>query len=100
MLSERQLQILSLYAVGLTHEKIGAELFISPLTVMNKLKQIREELGARNSTHAVTIAVARGLLCVDHRREIAYIPAPLDTEPVIDDDWQLTDSCDVSSVGS
>jgi DNA-binding CsgD family transcriptional regulator len=85
VLTPRQLEVLSLYAVGKTHVEIGSELFISQNTVMTHLRDAREALGAENSTHAVTLCVARGLLCIDRRTESAYVPRPIDAEPSVED---------------
>lgn len=82
-LSNRHLDVLRLYAMGMTRHEIGADLFLSPHTVMNYLAEARQILGAMNSTHAVTLCIARGHLCVDHRTELVYVPRPLDEpEPV------------------
>jgi DNA-binding CsgD family transcriptional regulator len=81
VVAPRHLEILRLYAEGKTRAEIGAELYIAPVTVMNRLAEVRSILGAENSTHAVTICIARGLLCVDHRSERVYIPRPIDQGP-------------------
>lgn len=78
MLTPRQLEVLSLYAIGMTHDEIASELIIAPVTVMTHLRTIRERLDAKNSAHAVTLCIARGYLCVDHRTERLYVPRPLD----------------------
>jgi DNA-binding CsgD family transcriptional regulator len=78
VLARRHLEALELYAIGMTRAEIGMELFIAPTTVMNRLAEAREILGAENSTHAVTLCLARGYLCVDHRTERLYVPRPID----------------------
>jgi DNA-binding CsgD family transcriptional regulator len=61
-LTARQLQILQLKAEGATRDDIGALLAISPHTVKTHLERIRIRLRARNTAHAVAIAVRTGLV--------------------------------------
>lgn len=61
-LSERHLEVLRLAAHGYTAQQIGSKLFISFRTVRAHLREIRDRLGAQNTTHAVAICIARGLL--------------------------------------
>jgi DNA-binding CsgD family transcriptional regulator len=83
-LSPRHVDVLRLYALGMTRRQIGEELIISPITVMNHLAQAREILGARNSVHAVTICIARGHLCIDGRDGSAKVYAPRPLEDLVD----------------
>jgi DNA-binding NarL/FixJ family response regulator len=70
-LSPRQRQVLALAARGLTSREIALQLTIEPGTVGNHLSRAREALGAQNTTHAVVIALVRGLIefegCPDWR---------------------------------
>jgi PAS domain S-box-containing protein len=61
-LSSRQLEVLSLVAVGANAAQIATELSISEATVRTHVKNILERLGAHNRAHAVAIAMADGLL--------------------------------------
>lgn len=61
-LSSRQLDVLSLVAVGANAGQIATELSISEATVRTHVKNILERLGAHNRAHAVAIAMGDGLL--------------------------------------
>lgn len=62
--TKRQLVILSFCADGYSREEIGRKLFLSPETVKKDLDFLREELGARNVTHALAICIVAGHLVV------------------------------------
>ncbi len=59
-LSGREVQVLTLVALGQTNREIGAALSISEGTVKNHLKSIARKLVARDRTHAVVLAMANG----------------------------------------
>lgn len=61
-LTERELQILTLVARGLTNKAIGIELTISDRTVQNHLAVIFGKLQSSNRTEAVMRAVKMGLI--------------------------------------
>lgn len=61
-LTARQLQCLRLAADGLTMPKIGARLFVTDWTVKNDLIAVRDTLRARNTAHAIAIAMRNGLI--------------------------------------
>jgi DNA-binding NarL/FixJ family response regulator len=61
-LTERECEVLELLADGLSHEQIGERLQISSETVRTHLGKARERLGAENRTHAVALALRRGLI--------------------------------------
>ncbi len=61
-LSERQLDVLRLVAVGANASQIAAELSISESTVRTHVKHILQRLGAHNRAHAVALAMTQGLL--------------------------------------
>lgn len=63
----RELQVLRLIADGLSHDQAAERLAVSVQTVKTHMRNIRQLLGARNSTHAVAIAFERGLLVADPR---------------------------------
>jgi DNA-binding CsgD family transcriptional regulator len=59
LLSPRQRQCLTLAAQGLTWRQVAQKLKIATGTVRNYLLIARARLGARNTTHAVALAIAR-----------------------------------------
>lgn len=61
-LSPRELEILQRVAAGSSNKRIGVELGISEQTVKGHLKNILAKLAANDRTHAVTIAVQRGII--------------------------------------
>lgn len=65
LLSPRQGQVLALAAQGFTHQQIGLRLALSPCTVRAHLARARERLGALNTTHAVALALALGVISMD-----------------------------------
>ncbi|GIK42426.1 MAG: hypothetical protein BroJett011_62590 [Chloroflexota bacterium] len=65
LISSRQQEVLYLAAMGQTDRAIARNLAIAPRTVRAHLQAIREALGARNTTHAVAIALSRHILDVE-----------------------------------
>lgn len=63
-LSPRETGILILAAQGLTNEQIGARVRLKASTVKTYLDHIFVKLIAVNRTHAVAIALTRGLISV------------------------------------
>jgi DNA-binding NarL/FixJ family response regulator len=63
-LSSRELEVLRMVATGSSNRQIGADLGISEQTVKGHLKNILGKLSANDRTHAVTIAVQRGIIVV------------------------------------
>lgn len=61
-LSIRELEVLRLVAAGSSNKRIGIDLEISEQTVKGHLKNILGKLDANDRTHAVTIAVQRGII--------------------------------------
>lgn len=61
-LTLRETEVLSLIRDGTKNKQIGQQLGISETTVNFHIKNIAEKLQARDRTHAVTLAVRRGLL--------------------------------------
>jgi DNA-binding NarL/FixJ family response regulator len=51
-LSEREIEVLSLAADGLTNKQIGEKLFLSPHTIARHLANARAKLGASNRAEA------------------------------------------------
>lgn len=63
-LTPRELQVLQCVAMGKPNRDIAAELAVSEETIKGYLKRIMEKLGAQNRTHAVTLAIQRGIISV------------------------------------
>jgi two-component system, NarL family, response regulator len=61
-LSNREIQVLNLVAAGQSNKEIGVRLSIAEHTVKAHLKRIIAKLGANDRTHAVTLAMTRGIL--------------------------------------
>ncbi|WP_220457967.1 MULTISPECIES: response regulator transcription factor [unclassified Actinotalea] len=61
-LTARELEVLAGVARGGTNAQIGSELFIAEATVKTHLLRIFAKLGVDDRTHAVTVALARGIL--------------------------------------
>lgn len=65
-LSPREIQLLGYLGSGMTYPSIAAKASISIETVKSHFKNIREKLQAKNSTHAVAIAIRSGeIQCAD-----------------------------------
>jgi len=61
-LSEREIEVLRLVATGNSNKEIGARLSITEHTAKGHMKRIIAKLGANDRTHAVTLALTRGIL--------------------------------------
>jgi DNA-binding NarL/FixJ family response regulator len=61
-LTHREVEVLKLVARGNSNKLVAAALCISEGTVKAHLKNILPKLGASDRTHAVTIAMSRGIL--------------------------------------
>jgi DNA-binding NarL/FixJ family response regulator len=61
-LSEREMEILRQVASGNSNKLIASQLRISEATVKGHMKSILSKLGANDRTHAVTIAIKRGII--------------------------------------
>jgi DNA-binding NarL/FixJ family response regulator len=61
-LTARELEVLQLICDGYRNKQIAERLSIAETTVNFHIKNIVDKLGANDRTHAVTIAVRRGLL--------------------------------------
>jgi DNA-binding NarL/FixJ family response regulator len=60
-LTEREIEVLRLVAEGSSNKIIADQLVISPYTVKAHMKSLMSKLGANDRTHAVVIAMKRGL---------------------------------------
>jgi DNA-binding NarL/FixJ family response regulator len=61
-LTERETEVLRQVAQGLSNREIGELLSLSEETIKARVKTILSKLGARDRTHAVVIALQRGLI--------------------------------------
>lgn len=61
-LSERALEVLQLIAKGMSSREIAKQIFVSENTIEYHRKLILRHLGAKNNAHAVSIAIAQGLI--------------------------------------
>jgi DNA-binding NarL/FixJ family response regulator len=61
-LSARELQVLGLIARGNANKEIAARLAITEETVKSHIRRILDKLRANDRTHAVTIALKRGII--------------------------------------
>ena len=61
-LSPREVEVLTLVAQGRANKEIARSLRLSEATVKSHLLHIFEKLGASDRTHAVTIAIRRGII--------------------------------------
>jgi len=64
LLSPRELEVLKHVAAGNSNRRIAAQLAVSEDTVKSHMKSIMSKLGANDRTHAVTIALKRGIIDV------------------------------------
>ncbi len=61
-LTERETDVLTQAARGLTNKEIGRSLFISDRTVQGHLQNVYQKLGVSTRTEAVTMALGRGFI--------------------------------------
>jgi DNA-binding NarL/FixJ family response regulator len=69
-LTPRETEVLSLVARGLGNKEVGNLLGTAPGTVKAHVQSILSKLGAKDRTHAVTIALRRGIIHL-HSPELA-----------------------------
>jgi DNA-binding NarL/FixJ family response regulator len=62
VLSDREIEVLTLVASGNSNKRIGGILSISEETVKGHVKSVLNKLGANDRTHAVTLGLARGII--------------------------------------
>jgi DNA-binding NarL/FixJ family response regulator len=61
-LTAREIEVLCLVAAGQSNKIIAAQMFISEATAKGHVKSILAKLGANDRTHAVTLALKRGII--------------------------------------
>ena len=64
-LSPSEIEVLNYLAQGLTQDEIATELKIQRAAVKKRIERARIQLQARNSAHAVAIAIQRNIVRVD-----------------------------------
>jgi DNA-binding NarL/FixJ family response regulator len=62
LLTSREMEVLSLAATGNSNKRIGVKLSINEDTVKGHMTSILAKLGASDRTHAVTLALRRGII--------------------------------------
>ncbi|MFG6458887.1 response regulator transcription factor [Roseateles sp. BYS96W] len=62
MLTDREVEVVRYIALGHSNREVGALLSVTEDTIKARMKSILLKLNARDRTHAVTIALQRGLL--------------------------------------
>jgi DNA-binding NarL/FixJ family response regulator len=65
VVTDREIDVLREVAAGCANKLVAARLNISEETVKGHIKSILSKLGANDRTHAVTIALKRGILSLD-----------------------------------
>ena len=73
-LTPREVEVLSLVARGLGNKEVGQILGTAPGTVKAHVQSILSKLGATDRTHAVTIALRRGIIHLHSPDLAAAIP--------------------------
>jgi DNA-binding NarL/FixJ family response regulator len=68
-LTDRELEVLSLLALGKTNQAIADELFLSSHTVRTHLYHIFEKLGVETRVEAAVFAISQGLVPLDYVKE-------------------------------
>ncbi len=68
-LSERDIDILSLVAKGLSNQEIADQLFISEKTVRNRLSMVFKQLHVKNRTEAALYVLREGLVKQDQSED-------------------------------
>ena len=61
-LSAREVEVLRLVALGSSNKRIGLTLHVTEDTVKAHMKAVLHKLGASDRTHAVTLALRRGII--------------------------------------
>jgi len=64
-LSPRETEVLVHVAAGMSNRRVGEQMLISEQTVKAHMKRIMEKLGVGDRTHAVTMALRRGIISLD-----------------------------------
>jgi DNA-binding NarL/FixJ family response regulator len=62
VLTDREREVMSLVAAGLSNDEIGAHLYLSPLTAKTHVSRIMTKLNARDRAQVVVLAYETGLV--------------------------------------
>jgi len=62
VLTEGEIDVLAFFACGLGSEEAAKHMHLSRHTIYSRMKSLRVKLEAKNMTHAVALALKRGLL--------------------------------------
>ena len=62
MISDRQVVVMQLVADGMSQREVAEKVGYAEQTVKNMKGEVREQLGARNTVHAVSILMRSGVL--------------------------------------
>lgn len=62
VVTPRQLELLALYASGMTYDEIARIKFLSRHTVKNMLHRANERVGTQNLTHLCVVCLDAGLI--------------------------------------
>ena len=62
MLTEREREVLTLVAAGLSNDEIAERLYVSPLTAKTHVNRAMTKLGARDRAQLVVVAYQTGLV--------------------------------------
>lgn len=66
VLTDRELQVMSLVAAGLSNDEIAGQLYLSPLTAKTHVSRIMTKLNARDRAQVVVMAYETGLVTPGH----------------------------------
>jgi DNA-binding NarL/FixJ family response regulator len=66
-LTEREREVMTLVAAGLSNDEIASRLFVSPLTAKTHVSRIMTKLNARDRAQLVVLAYECGLVVPGHR---------------------------------
>jgi DNA-binding CsgD family transcriptional regulator len=82
LLSERELQVIELVAVGLTNQEIAEKLEISKRTVDNHISNILTKTETGNRVALVRWALQWGKVCIDEVNCCALPAFPISPSPI------------------
>ena len=65
LLTEREIDVLKLIAIGNGNKQIAGRLSVTEATIKSRVTNILSKLGANDRAHAVTIGLQRGIIVLD-----------------------------------
>ena len=81
-LTEREIEVLALIAAGNSNKLIADQLSITEDTTKSHVKNIMAKLGANDRTHAVTLALQRGIVELESNVVLTLDGRSLPSSPV------------------